>query len=288
MDCLRDLSDFIDDLPDRDPFDRAVLRLPELENKITDLLRKLRAQMDLFRNARRSRDREHDHQYHPPSERRKMESNLDMNWVATRQRGYKGTGGSSSSSGTGTSDPPSRQGSATLAPSVPRQIASREVDVRITTNMSLRCVEIADPTAIRADGVLYYIPHTRRFAIRIAGFLLQGNIGTVYISESHPEKIHDCEMYPACNPQTCLYYHNPSTCQGSTDIRNFASTSWCYYPGTSSRPSAKKMRKLSSRDNLDADILTITSADLSYFNEQLMHDILCGIIMNYYVRKTAS
>ena len=194
---------------------------------------------------------------------------------------------------------------------------------------------------VRLDGVLYYIPHIRRFAIRIAGILLCGNIGIVYVSDPFPQKIHDCDMQSTCSQPICRYYHNPLVSDrgqhvgADPDIRNFVATSWIYRPcsiprsrcntGSDSvrgredcraQPSSsapqdehnapreamhfhkvsrgagvpisdpKKMRKFASRATLDQDILTITSDDLSYYNEQIMHDILCAILMNYYVRKT--
>jgi hypothetical protein len=260
MDYLRDLSDFLDDLPDRDPYDPIVLQLPSLESKLTVLLRKLRAQMDAIKEAKRARAclraTEEDTSAH----------NLDADWVVARKR---------------------TRARDHLAPRVNRARTgrapiAREIEVPMSANMSLRCTEIPDASAIRADGVLYYIPQLRRFAMRIAGFVLMGNIGIVYNSELSPQKIRECNMQASCNYATCSYYHNPLTWPGSTDIRNFAATSWVYRHAAASGP--KKMRKLSSRAHLDEDIRTITSADLSYYNEQLMHDLLCGIIMNYYVR----
>lgn len=307
MDYLRDLSDFIDDLPDHHPFDPVVKQLPTLEWKMTTLLRKLRAQMDQFKAAQREYQiRTISRRVSPSLDSRagasssssrgkqshEKASNLDTNWTAARQRRNRKSTIMSQIS------PIIPSTSSQIIPRAPMYMAisaqttqlgnvSREVDVPVSPNMSLRCTEVSDVNAIGKDGILYYIPRIRRFAIRLAGFVLQGNIGTVYVSDPSPQKIHDCDIQPACNITTCRYYHNPLTCPGSTDIRNFAATSWLYHPGAhiSSGTSSKKTRKLSSRPSLDEDILTITSNDLSYYNEQLMHDILCGILMNYFVRK---
>lgn len=279
MDYLRDLSDFIDDLPDHNPFDPVVQQLPKLEWQMTALLRKLRSQIELFRTAQR--------EYHTRSMRRVHMSapashNLDINWAVARQRRR---GEQQDASATTAAVAATTVAKTSIIP-VPPTLSHEphDVEVSVSRNMSLRCVEIPDINAIRNDGTLYYLPRIRRFAIRIAGFILQGNIGVVYSSEPSPQKIHDCEAYPSCNMAVCRYYHNPLTCPGSTDIRNFAATSWLYRPGAHTS-GTKKTRKLASRSSLDEDILTISSADLAYYNEQLMHDLLCGIIMNYFVRK---
>lgn len=327
MDYLRDLSDFIDDLPDRNPFDPVIIKLPELEHKMTALLRKLRTQMDQFKIAQRdyrqyqsasatmsatssgtsfsaSRGSNQESSRTPRSNsqfRREFAkttpNNLDLHWAAARQRSvkrdyYRAGPRSSHPYETGsdgiTSDSRLDHGS-DYALMIPRPITAdqsmvpHEIEVPVSQNMVLHCIEISDVNYIRRDGVLYYIPRIKRFAIKLAGFVLQGNIGTVYVSEPLPQKIRDCEMRPTCGISTCCYYHNPLRYPGSTDIRNFAATSWLYHQGTQVSGN-KRMRKLASRPSLDNDILTITSADLAFYNEQMMHDLLCNIIMNYYVR----
>ena len=284
MDYLRDLSNFIDDLPDHDPLDPVILQLPKLEWQMTTLLRKLRDQMDLFKAAQREyriRSIRHAPVAAATSAQAMTHSkanNLDVNWTAARQRKIR--------TEPQTSDRPKLPTATALqllmAPSTSRE--PHDIEVPVSPNMALRCIEIPDMNAIRKDGILYYIPRIRRFAIRMAGFVIHGNIGTVYVSEPSPQKIHDCDAYPSCNMTMCRYYHNPLACPGSTDIRNFAATSWLYHPGAHTS-GTKKTRKLASRLSLDEDILTVTSVDLAYYNEQLMHDILCSIIMNYFVRK---
>jgi hypothetical protein len=289
MNLLRDFSNFIDDLPDYDPFEPAIIQLPEVEKHMSQLLAKLRDQIDIFRTAQRTiRAR----QIKPTSITQQQQQNSqtwrqfqdnDDNWCLVRMR-RKHQYRSLKTLDDATAIVP------TNIVNQPR--IGREVDVPVSKNMSLRCIEISDISAIHSDGVLYYIPRIRRFAIRICGFILQGNIGTVYISETMPQKIHDCDAQANCKQALCNYYHNPLTCPGSNDIRNFAASSWIYRPQPSSdkqthtfEKSSKKSRKLSSRPCLDDDIKFITSSDLMYYNEQLMHDILCGIIMNFYVRR---
>lgn len=324
MECLRDIRDFVEDAQDRDIFDPVRMRLPSVEKEMTMILRQLRALIDVSRalqrkyyNERMISEAEHDQgtskevimprggtskeviAIMPPrgtpgdtsagTSRARDESlaswrsdvmhpmppscaerNLDANWTASRYSRGKHC---------------SRKGKAPIVtPSRPlATTAAHEVEIPVSTNMSLRCIEIPDLNAIQHDGILYYVPRLCRFAIRLAGFVLYGNIGIVYASEASPQRIHDCTMYPSCNMETCHYYHNPIKCRGSTNIRNFAATSWLYSDKVTS--GSKKMRKLASRPKLDTDILTVTSGDLAYYNEQLMHDLLCGIIMNYYVKR---
>lgn len=284
MNLLRDFSNFIDDLSDYNPFDPAVVQLPELEKQVSQLLAKLRDQIDTFRTVQRTM-RARQVKAPASSGSWRATQDTDDSWCIVRMRRKPKYYQRSRS---GISDDTTQY--------VPRSISQtcgvREVNISVSQNMSLRCIEITDINAVRNDGVLYYIPRIQRFAIRICGFILQGNIGTVYISDATPHKIHDCDAQANCRQSPCNYYHNPLTCPGSNDIRNFAASSWIYHPPISSseklipfEKSPKKSRKLSSRPNLDHDIKFITSTDLMYYNEQLMHDLLCGIIMNFYVRR---
>lgn len=276
MNLLRDFSNFIDDLPDYNPFDPAVIQLPEVEKQVSQLLAKLRDQIDVFRTAQRTiRARQAKLSPAPQSAACRQAADGDDSWCVVRMRRKR-------------SRKPVDETQAVPTTIAPQPRGNREIDVPVSKNMSLRCIEIADIGAIHGDGILYYIPRIRRFAIRICGFILQGNIGTVYISETMPQKIHDCDAQANCRQPSCNYYHNPLTCPGSSDIRNFAASSWIYRPHSAPAPfekSPKKSRKLASRPSLDDDIKFISSSDLMYYNEQLMHDLLCGIIMNFYVRR---
>lgn len=284
MDFLRAVSDFIDDLADRGPNDVAVIELaPELERQMTVLLRRLRARIDEARCAPHTENRR-------ASERRAPGSApFDTNWALARRNVVAGGRAAAASSS---------------ALAIAHAIAP-EITVAITPNISLHCIEAASlaDVAAASAGTLYYLPSICRFAIRIADLVLCGNIGNVYVAEAYPQKVHDCAIYPHCGPN-CRYYHNPLTCArriGAPDIRNFVATSWLYIrardDGSNCEQEArartflprasdgKKTRKLSSREHLDEDLASVTSADLAYYNEQIMHDLLCAIIMNYYVRR---
>jgi len=270
MDCLREISDLVIDLPDRPLDDILIDELPNIEIKMTEIIHALRAQIDIF--ARR-RAQSLSYSREKAQQEREIISSRFNNWAVARKK---------------------IQPNATAlaaAMTIPKQISqessAREVStINITDRISLRAIEISSIGAITRDGVLYYIARTQRFAIRLMGFVFQGNVGVVYTpSEMTPQKVHDCNAH-RCDITSCRYYHNPNQFAGSRDIRNFVSSSWIYRRDDSSHDrytNTRKIRKLSSRTHLDTDILNITPDDLSYYNEQFMHDMLCNFIMNLYV-----
>jgi hypothetical protein len=268
MDFLRDISDFIDDMSERDPNGEVALHLaPALEKQMTALLHKLRAQIDAF-HARRADVARERISYrcaaaaaattvNSPSIADARTPALDPQWIVARRR-----------SRTNRDQCPVAPPPVIIphAPSVP-ECAS----IAITDRIKLQCVVVNSLSDVRANGMLYYVPPQNRFALHLAGIVMYGNIGNVYVSEPYPQKIHDCNMYPRC-AQSCKYYHNPMSCAGSTDVRNFISASWMY--SRDSVRDSKKVRKLSSREYLDDDIGRVSDADLAYYNEQTMHDLL--------------
>lgn len=270
IDFLRDVSDFIDDLEDRGPNDDATLRLaPLLEKQMSALLHKLRMQLDSVRAHRATLARElmlaRSRHRTTECEQRCTTKRTDPTWTVARRRSHT-----------------SKTSHNTVATGLPHSIViPARTAVAITEHIQLQCITVEALGDVRADGMLYYVPTINRFAINLAGIVLYGNIGNVYVSEQYPQKIHDCNIFPRC-AQTCKYYHNPLTCAHSTDVRNFISASWLYSHDTSIHDT-KKTRKLSSREFLDSDIERVTDKDLAFYNEQLMHDLLCVIIMNYYM-----
>ncbi|MFA5767253.1 MAG: hypothetical protein WC919_04990 [Candidatus Paceibacterota bacterium] len=277
IDYLRDISDFIDDLEDRGPNDDITLRVaPLLEKQMSALLHKLRAQLDNIRAKRATLARElmlaqARTRHASSSTAQRATKRIDSTWTVARRRAHPSKHSSSSSS-------MSSFATMGLPPSI---VIPTRTTIPITDRIHLQCITVETLSDVCADGMLYYVPSINRFAIHLAGIVLYGNIGNVYVSEQYPQKIHDCNVFPRC-AQTCKYYHNPVTCAHSTDVRNFISASWLYSHDASIHDT-KKVRKLSSREFLDHDIEHITDKDLAFYNEQMMHDLLCAIIMNYYV-----
>ncbi len=152
--------------------------------------------------------------------------------------------------------------------------------VKITESLYLNAICVPSFDGVKQDGELYYVDSADHFALRIAGRLLHGNIGTIYTDERNPEKIKDCRFAETCvKRDNCDYYHNPLKFTGSQDHRNFIASSWLYTPpdGRANRPRA---RRFGSRDHLDIDITCMQVDDIERFRDQTMHDLLCAFLLD--------
>ncbi|MCK9607536.1 MAG: hypothetical protein M0R33_13935 [Methylomonas sp.] len=170
-------------------------------------------------------------------------------------------------------------------PAIPLYDSQQTIRVQITKAISLQCIPTRDLRCVTQEGALYWHTELCRFAIKICGIVYHGGLGVIYGSESHPTKIKTCG-YDSCGNANCSYYHDPMRHAGSKDIRNFVATSWLFTPSAKTRQnigSEYRQRKISSISSLDEDILTIRRSEISYYNEQFMHDVLCAIIMNSYL-----
>jgi hypothetical protein len=116
------------------------------------------------------------------------------------------------------------------------------------------------------------------FFILICGLLLHGNIGIIYTNERNPQKIKNCK-FPKCTKTNCLYYHPPTTFNGSRDYRNFIAGSWMYSAPASPLRNSHKNRVLGSRENINIDMTIIDEEDREVFYDQLIHDILCAMLL---------
>lgn len=150
-------------------------------------------------------------------------------------------------------------------------------NIKITAALSLPAISVHTFEQVIADGNLYYVSNANHFAIKIAGRLLHGNIGTIYTDEKNPEKIKDCRYQHNCTKNgKCDFYHDPVKFIGSTDCRNYTASSFLYAgAGTKTRG-----RRFGSRDNLDIDIVAMNEEDISRFSSQTMHDILCSLLLH--------
>lgn len=143
-----------------------------------------------------------------------------------------------------------------------------DIDVPFTKNMSLRAAVVFSQADIKKDGCLYYIQELKCLGIRIAGVLYRGNIGRIFNNEKAPSKVKECKFGNRCmHAERCDYYHGPP------DIRNYAANSWIY---------ATNGRKFGSRDTLDIDIGKVSAEDARRSADQLMHDLLCNLLLQKY------
>ena len=114
----------------------------------------------------------------------------------------------------------------------------------------------------------------------INGFKLYGNIGNIYINEKNPVKIRDCHFGASCNNDDCKYFHNPLLYDNSKDVRNYIANSWLYW----SNSTDNKHRRFGSHDMIDTDMVVMKQEEKSLFGEQVMHEILCMMLLAKYVR----
>lgn len=153
-----------------------------------------------------------------------------------------------------------------------------EIIVKKELSLSAHIVDSFDQVV--DDGKLYYIGAADHFAVRVSGMLIHGNVGNIFIDEKIPSKVKNCKFSNRClKKDSCDYYHDPLEHSGSTDRRNYVVSSWLYQPSSG----MSKYRKFGSYSRLEEDIWTMTREDIDRFRDQVMHDILCLLLLNKYV-----
>lgn len=152
--------------------------------------------------------------------------------------------------------------------------------IPITDGLSLPAIIVSDFGAVKSDGSLYWVSSCDHFALKIAGQLFHGNVGSIFTDDkSSPEKIKDCRFAGSCSKNgMCDYYHDPVRFPGSRDRRNFFASSWLYAPPMA-RAARLRGRRFGSRDHLDNDIISVQDDEISRGRDQCMHDILCALVL---------
>lgn len=169
-----------------------------------------------------------------------------------------------------------------LVPSLAERVEvdSKYIKIKFTEALHLLAVRILSFDQVSAEGELYYVEPADHFAIKIAGHLFHGNIGTIYTEERNPSKIKDCKFADSCVKQDkCDYYHDPIKFTGSKDHRNYIASSFLYAPPGINYKGRPRGRQYGSRDYLDVDIVEMGDEDRQRFHDQTMHDILCSLLL---------
>lgn len=148
-----------------------------------------------------------------------------------------------------------------------RQGTPRSDDKTPTAPAALNAIHVDHKNQVRSDGNLYYIRPLNRFALRVNGHLLTGNVGEVYTHGGTPQKIKPCSNGKNCKDATCTYYH-----PDNGDVRNFISGSFSYQ-----RKTDGISRKIGNRSTLAADIAKATRAEIELYQDQSIHDLLCHL-----------
>lgn len=151
------------------------------------------------------------------------------------------------------------------------------VPINIIGGINIPAIKIVSTNQIKLSGELYYIESNDIFAIKICGRIYYGNIGNIY--DSNPKKIKECNNRNNHNFTQCNYYHPFSKYPASKDIKNYVSSSWIY--ASCDERSKTCYRRIGSRKNIEFDIQNMTISNVSEFESQLMHDILCGLAIHY-------
>lgn len=157
--------------------------------------------------------------------------------------------------------------------------------IKITDSLFLEAKCVPSFDKVQQDGCLYYLAKYNHFAIIIAGVMFHGNIGRIFGPKHNkePEKIKDCRFGITCvRNGDCMYYHDPKKFPLSKDVRNHISLSWLYMqPSVRNNPYSRKFGDI---DYLDTDLLSVNLSDLSKFDDQIMHDLLCSLVAHKIVK----
>jgi hypothetical protein len=137
----------------------------------------------------------------------------------------------------------------------------------IEGSSSINAIHVDNRNQVRSDGCVYYIRPMNRFALRINGHLILGNIGDVFTHGCAPHKIKPCSNGKNCRDTSCSYYH-----PDAGDIRNFISGSFSYQ-----RKVEGIARRIGNRSTLGADIEKATKTEIDLFQDQSTHDFLCHL-----------
>lgn len=157
-------------------------------------------------------------------------------------------------------------------------LAARDVDARLES--------AAEIFAAVRGGELHYIPQWRHFAIRVGPLVLHARLGRVYPlgdcgRPERPRAVRECAKGAACSRRHCAFYHDPATCPGSTDARNFLALDRAYVPGSEGHPPPRAApRRFGSADRLEADLLLLGAGEARAFTDQVAHDLICALILH--------
>jgi hypothetical protein len=163
---------------------------------------------------------------------------------------------------------------------VPKTPVPPRVVVKFSEAVSITVRQVATFQDVPNNGELYHVSSAKHFAMYICGFLVHGNIGTIHEFPGRDAiRLRECKYKGNCVATDCTYYHDPAKCPGSSDIRNFASSSWAYVEPLAPQRKSPSYRRFGSRKHLDTDIVGLTQDEIDRFGEQAMHDILCFVLL---------
>lgn len=161
--------------------------------------------------------------------------------------------------------------------------------IQINDQYSLDAYKIPDWHHIDCiqSGELYYVESCNQFAIRLNGELFYGNIGNIYSAKKDPILVKKCNFGPKCINSECKYFHDPfeQFKAGSTEhldnVRNYISGSFLYVGGLQAKDGFR-YRHFGSRENISQDMILYDYGEVEKYKFQVMHDILCSLLLMKY------
>lgn len=116
------------------------------------------------------------------------------------------------------------------------------------SKLKLFTITAKNQSEIKSNGQLYYIPNEDKFAFKLNGHIIKGNVGQILKKSDPLVKIKDCRNYNDCKNASCTYIHN-------NDIRNYVEQNFVYKSSTLLYN--ESFTKFGSCENLDVDFLNL-------------------------------
>lgn len=160
--------------------------------------------------------------------------------------------------------------------------------INITPSLAIPVVKTTSLDGVKDDGRLYYVTTLGQFSVKLAGVVFRGNIGNIFTDSLEHTKVRDCKYASTCiKGSTCDFYHDPVLTYGSTDARNYLSNSFSYI-GPEHRHNRFIGVKIGSLQNLDSDMISISSEDARKYQDMAMHMLLVAILIGRYQNTSRS
>lgn len=169
---------------------------------------------------------------------------------------------------------------------------SPECSVSISPGISLdaRQLDKWEELADIPGGILHYNKQFNQFAVKIDDTVYYGNIGNIFHLGKNPKSTKNCKFGKKCDNINCQYYHDPIIYDSSSKIgpemntvRNYIVPNFLYSSGFVGKCD-RRHRHFGSLANIPMDLLLYPPDELQRLKSQIMHDILCSLLLLKYAK----
>jgi hypothetical protein len=174
----------------------------------------------------------------------------------------------------------------TVRPSIAPAKKLQLAEISITSGMTLPAYKISN-LASAPIGYLCYSDDLREFVMKLHGNIaLRGNIGIIFGTGESVYNARPCTFQAQCNSiGRCQFWHNPRDLSPAINAKygspmNFTAHSWLYDPTRGGK------RVFGSLNNLSTDIANVNASNMFIYERQIMHDLLCSMLMRKYAPKS--